>query len=155
MKVHELNTSSKTARKRVGRGIGSGTGKTAGRGTKGQWARSGGGVRPGFEGGQNPLSRRLPKKRGFASLSRVVYQVVNLADLTAVKGATIDGKALFEAGLIKYPNRAVKILGNGEMAKKLTIKVTAASKQAQVKIEQAGGTLELVPVKPLASKPKE
>lgn len=155
MKVHELQIKSKTDRKRVGRGIGSGTGKTAGRGTKGQWARSGGGVRLGFEGGQNPLSRRLPKKRGFTPLSRVIYQVVNFSDLERVVGQVIDGQTLLAAGLIKYPNRPIKVLGNGELKKKLTIKVTAASKQAQVKIEQAGGTLELVPVKPRASKPKE
>src|SRR6185369_4240525 len=101
MKIHELNLTSKTDRKRVGRGIGSGYGKTAGRGTKGQNARTGGGVRPGFEGGQNPLAKRLPKKRGFAALSRVEYQVVNLGQLNRLReGSTVDAEALAKAGLI-------------------------------------------------------
>ena len=141
MKIHELNLTSAKDRKRVGRGIGSGYGKTAGRGTKGQNARSGGGVRPGFEGGQNPLSKRLPKKRGFAPLSRVEFQVVNLAGLeTLDKATTVSNATLAAAGLIKYINRPVKILGNGTLTRKLVITSQAASASAITAIEAAGGS---------------
>ncbi|HEY2004748.1 MAG TPA: 50S ribosomal protein L15 [Candidatus Saccharimonadia bacterium] len=145
MKIHELNISSTPDRKRVGRGIGSGYGKTAGRGTKGQNARTGGGVRPGFEGGQNPLAKRLPKKRGFAPLSRVEYQVVNLGELDRLNdGAAVDVSVLAGAGLIKHADRRVKLLARGELSKKLTVKVHAASAAAKAAVEKAGGTLELV-----------
>ena len=145
MKIHELNISSTPDRKRVGRGIGSGYGKTAGRGTKGQNARTGGGVRPGFEGGQNPLAKRLPKKRGFSPLSRVEFQVVNLGQLDRLKdGTTIDASVLAGAGLIKHADKRVKLLARGEVAKKLTMKVHAASAAAKAAIEKAGGSLELV-----------
>lgn len=145
MKIHELTIQTTTKpRKRVGRGIGSGYGKTAGRGTKGQNARTGGGVRPGFEGGQNPLAKRLPKKRGFASLSRVEYQVVNLTDLAKFKaGATVDAAAL---GI--KPGKLVKLLGRGELKTKLTVQVHAASATAKTAIEAAGGKLELVSSRP-------
>src|SRR6266496_3604397 len=110
MKVHELNLTSKKDRKRVGRGIGSGYGKTAGRGTKGQNSRTGGGVRPGFEGGQNPLAKRLPKKRGFVPVARVEYAVISLAQLEAAKGTTITNEALVEQGLVRNVHTPVKVL---------------------------------------------
>ena len=127
MKIHELSSSTTTPRKRVGRGIGSGYGKTAGRGTKGQNSRTGGGVRPGFEGGQNPLAKRLPKKRGFVPISQTLYQVVNLASLETLKATSVDSSALKAAGFIKHEAAPVKILGRGELTKKLTLKVHAAS----------------------------
>jgi large subunit ribosomal protein L15 len=150
MKIHELDLTTSKERKRVGRGIGSGYGKTAGRGTKGQNARSGGGVRPGFEGGQNPLAKRLPKKRGFAPLARVEYQVVNLSALEALKGsATIDNAALAAAGLVRHADRPVKILGQGSLTKKITITTQAASKTAVSAITSAGGKFTATPlVKP-------
>jgi large subunit ribosomal protein L15 len=145
MKIHELQLESITNRKRIGRGIGSGRGKTAGRGTKGQNARTGGGVRPGFEGGQNPLAKRLPKKRGFASLNPTNYQVVNLGALDRFKdGATIDAPALADAGLIKKAAGLVKLLASGKLTKKLTVKVNGASAAAKSAVESAGGTLEIV-----------
>lgn len=147
MKVHELNLTSSKDKKRVGRGIGSGYGKTAGRGTKGQNSRTGGGVRPGFEGGQNPLAKRLPKKRGFASLNRLAYQVVNLSQLSEFKdGTKLDNVALAEAGLVKSPSLPVKILGDGELTKKLVLSVQAASASANAAITKAGGKLEITPV---------
>lgn len=142
MKVHELKLKSSPDRKRVGRGIGSGYGKTAGRGTKGQNARSGGGVRPGFEGGQNPLAKRLPKKRGFVPINRTLYQVVNLSSLNGLKeGSKVDLLALHAAGLVSSKTQPVKILGNGELTKKLVLTVQAASKSARTAIEKAGGSL--------------
>ena len=148
MKIHELQLDSAKDRKRVGRGIGSGYGKTAGRGTKGQNARTGGGVRPGFEGGQNPLSKRLPKKRGFAPLNRVEYQVVNLAGLESFKdGMTIDNTVLANAGLVHYADRPVKVLGQGTLTKKLTISVQAVSASAKVAIEAVGGKITVGPVR--------
>ena len=145
MKIHELQLQTTTDRKRVGRGIGSGYGKTAGRGTKGQNSRTGGGVRLGFEGGQNPLAKRLPKKRGFVPLSQVTYQVVNLSGLDTLKdGATVDAVALAAAGLVKKANDRVKLLASGKLTKKLTIKVHGASKAAKAAVEAAGGTLEIV-----------
>jgi len=146
MKIHELQLESSKDRKRVGRGIGSGYGKTAGRGTKGQNARTGGGVRIGFGGGQNPLAKRLPFKRGqgFSRVISVVYQVVNLAELTSFKaGATIDNAALAKLGLVKHADRRVKLLGQGEVAHQYTIKVQAASASAKAAIEKAGGKVEL------------
>src|SRR6478609_991292 len=125
MKIHELNLESAKDKKRIGRGIGSGYGKTAGRGTKGQNARTGGGVRVGFEGGQNPLAKRLPKKRGFTSINRINYQEVNLEQLAKVRAAKIDAASLQAAGLIKSAAKPVKILGNGEVDRKLSLEVTA------------------------------
>jgi len=144
MKIHELKVTANPDKKRVGRGIGSGTGKTAGRGTKGQNARTGGGVRLGFEGGQNPLAKRLPKKRGFTSKNRISYQEVNLTQLANVKAAKIDAAALQAAGLVKSASKPVKILGNGTLDRKLSLHVTAISGQARAKVEQAGGTIELL-----------
>lgn len=143
MKVHELQVTAKADRKRLGRGIGSGTGKTAGRGTKGQNSRSGGGVRPGFEGGQNPLYRRIPKKRGFKPYGKVDGQIVNLDQLERVKGSTVDVKSLAEAGLVYADQGPIKLLGNGEVKKAFTVKVNSVSASAKSKIEQAGGKIEL------------
>ena len=145
MKIHELSVSAQPKRKRVGRGISAGGGKTAGRGTKGQNSRTGGGVRVGFEGGQNKLAKRLPKKRGFRALNHKDFQVVNLSSLETFKaGATVDAAMLAELGLVKSAHLAIKLLGNGEFTKKLTVKVQAASKTAISKIEAVGGTIELV-----------
>jgi large subunit ribosomal protein L15 len=144
MKSHQLKVKSSPDRKRIGRGIGSGTGKTSGRGTKGQNSRTGGGVRPGFEGGQNPLAKRLPKKRGFASLNRVETQVINLSQLANLAAGSYDIAKLKEAGLVNYLDRPVKILGDGEVKKKLVLQVQRASASARSKIEQAGGTIEFV-----------
>ncbi len=147
MKIHELKLDSKTDKKRVGRGIGSGYGKTAGRGTKGQNARTGGGVRPGFEGGQNPLAKRLPKKRGFASLNPTHYQVINLVQLEGFKdGTTLNLVALSEAGLVKKANLPVKLLGTGSLTKRLTLSVHAASASASAAVAKAGGSITLLPL---------
>ena len=144
MKIHQLATSSKVERKRVGRGIGSGYGKTAGRGTKGQKARTGGNVRPGFEGGQNPLAKRLPKKRGFTSHSHVSFQVVNLSALANLSGSDVTAESLQTAGLVKSLAKPIKLLGAGAVDRKLTVKVQAASASARNAIEAAGGTIELL-----------
>jgi large subunit ribosomal protein L15 len=131
------------AKKRLGRGIGSGLGKTAGKGTKGQNARSGGGVRPGFEGGQLPLFQRLPK-RGFKNISRVEYKVVNVEQLNVFEnGTVVDVAKLVEAGIVKELNEDVKILGNGKLEKKLTVKANKFSESAKKAIEAAGGTVEV------------
>ena len=146
MKLHELSPApgSKKNRKRVGRGIGSGIGKTGGRGHKGQKSRSGGRVRPGFEGGQMPLYRRVPK-RGFHNPFTKKVGTVNVKDLARFDaGATVDEAALREAGLIKRKVDMIKVLGDGELDRALTVKVHAASASATQKIEQAGGTVELV-----------
>ena len=147
MKLHELSPveGSTHVSKRVGRGHGSGWGKTAGKGHKGQNARSGGGVRPGFEGGQMPLSRRVPK-RGFNNIFATKYANVNVGELNAKfeDGAVIDAEALKAAGLIHKISDGVKVLGNGELDKKLTVKAAAFSKSAQEKIEKAGGKAEVV-----------
>ncbi len=132
--------------KRLGRGIGSGLGKTSGKGHKGQWARSGGGVRPGFEGGQMPLTRRLPK-RGFNNHFRKEYAVVNVSALSAFEAnAVVDFETLLFAGLIKKVKNAVglKVLGNGELSVALTVRANKFSAQAKEAIEKAGGTAELV-----------
>lgn len=145
MKIHELQVTTTKDRKRVGRGIGSGTGKTAGRGTKGQNSRTGGGVRPGFEGGQNPLAKRLPKKRGFTARSHTEYQIVNLAGLAKLDaGTTVDASVLKAAHLINSATLPVKLLADGELKVKLTVKVQAASKSAVAAIEKAGGSVEIV-----------
>ena len=132
------------SKKRVGRGIGSGLGKTAGKGSKGQNARSGGGVRPGFEGGQLPLFQRLPKI-GFNNPTRKVYVVVNIEDLNRFEdGSVVDTAALIEAGLVKKTLDGVKVLGQGELSKKLTVKVNKVSASAKAAIENAGGTVEVI-----------
>ena len=145
MKLHELSPApgSNQEPKRKGRGIGTGNGKTAGRGHKGQWARSGGGVRPGFEGGQMPLARRLPK-RGFNNkVFAKHYAEVNVAALNAFEdGETICVVAMLEKGLIGKACDGVKVLGNGELKKKLTVKAAGFSKSAKEKIEAAGGKVE-------------
>ena len=146
MKLSELSPAvgSTKAPKRIGRGHGSGTGKTAGKGHKGQNARSGGGVRPGFEGGQMPLYRRLPK-RGFKNRNTKEIVAINVSTLERFEnGATVDVAALREAGVVKNSFDGVKILGNGELTKKLTVKVDAVSASAQAKIEAAGGTVEVI-----------
>lgn len=146
MQIHELapvEGSTKEA-KRKGRGIGSGNGKTGGRGHKGQKARSGGGVRPGFEGGQMPLARRVPK-RGFTNVFAVRYAFVNVSALDMFEdGAVVDAAALQEKGLINKLYDGVKVLGNGEISKKLTVKATKFSKSAAEKIEAAGGKAEVI-----------
>ena len=132
------------AKKRLGRGIGSGLGKTAGKGTKGQNARSGGGVRPGFEGGQLPLFQRLPK-RGFKNISRVEYKVVNVEQLNVFEnGTVVDVAKLVEAGIVKELSEDVKILGNGKLEKKLTVKANKFSESAKKAIEAAGGSVEVI-----------
>lgn len=147
MKLHELkpNEGSIQTRKRVGRGPGSGLGKTSGKGHKGQNARSGGGVRPGFEGGQLPLFRRLPK-RGFNNYEfRTEYAVVNVGDLNDFKdGSVIELKNLKESGLVKKEKDGIKILGSGELTKKLTVKANKFSSTAKEKIENAGGKIEVI-----------
>ena len=146
MKLHELekNIGATHARKRVGRGPGSGLGKTSGRGQKGQKARSGGSINPVFEGGQLPLFQRLPK-RGFHNVNRVEYSVVNVEDLNVFEENTIvDIEALKEAGLVKKLNDGVKILGDGELTKKLTVKANKFSAKAKEVIEKAGGTAEVM-----------
>ncbi len=133
-----------TPSKRLGRGIGSGLGKTSGKGHKGQWARSGGGVRPGFEGGQMPLIRRVPK-RGFNNHFRKVYSIVNLSVLESFEtGAVVDINVLNEKGLIKIvkDSAGLKVLGNGQVTKALTVKANAFSASAKEAIEKAGGTAE-------------
>ena len=136
----------RTSKKRLGRGIGSGLGKTSGKGHKGQWARSGGGVRPGFEGGQMPLTRRVPK-RGFNNHFRKVYAIVNLDVLSGFEaGAVIDLELLLEMALIKDVKGAVglKVLGNGELNAAITVKAAKFSASAKEAIEKAGGTAEIV-----------
>ena len=146
MKLNELSPAPGSVKKsfRVGRGNGSGAGKTAGKGHKGQNARSGGGVRPGFEGGQMPLQRRIPK-RGFNNIFGTRYAEVNVEELNRFEdGAEVDEKAIVEAGLLKNTRDGIKILGRGELQKKLTVKVAALSQGAKSKIEAAGGKAEVV-----------
>ena len=147
MKLHELRPSEgafKTS-KRVGRGVGSGLGKTSGKGHKGQNARSGGGVRPGFEGGQLPLFRRLPK-RGFSNaMFKVEYATINVSDLEKFDdGAVVTPELLKEMGILKKQLAGVKILGNGELTKKLTVKANKFSQTAIEKIEAIGGKAEVI-----------
>ena len=130
--------------KRIGRGIGSGQGKTAGKGHKGQKARSGGSIRPGFEGGQMPLQRRVPK-RGFVNIFAKTIKEVNVGTLEKFEdGAVVDTQALIDAGIVKTCCDGIKILGNGSLTKKLTVKVTAFSSAAKDKIEAAGGKAEVI-----------
>lgn len=146
MKLHELrpNEGSTKARKRLGRGTATGQGKTAGRGQKGQKSRSGGGVRPGFEGGQMPLYRRLPK-RGFTNIFAKEYAIVNVEALNRFEDNTeITPELLLETGIIKKVMDGVKILGDGELNKKLTVKAHKFSKSAIEKIEGVGGKVEVI-----------
>lgn len=147
MKLHELSQEpgSKKPRKRIGRGIASGHGKTSGKGHKGQKARAGRGPRPGFEGGQMPLQRRVPK-RGFVNIFGKEIAIVNLASLEEKfeDGAVVDITALIETGLIKKSLDGVKVLGNGDITKKLTVQVNAFSDTAKQKIEAAGGKAEVI-----------
>ncbi|WP_018753976.1 50S ribosomal protein L15 [Paenibacillus sanguinis] len=146
MKLHELSPApgSRHERKRVGRGTGSGMGKTSTRGHKGQNARSGGGVRPGFEGGQNPLYRRLPK-RGFVNPTRKEYAILNIEDLNNFAADTeVTPELLFEQGIVKDAKSGIKILGNGEITVKLTVKANKFSQSAVEKIEAAGGKTEVI-----------
>ena len=146
MNLHELSPApgSNTKAYRKGRGAGSGNGKTAGRGHKGQWARSGGGVRVGFEGGQMPLARRLPK-RGFHNIFAKPLEAINLSALEKFEdGAVVDVQALLEKGVLSKCQYGVKILGNGEISKKLIVKASAFSASAKEKIVAAGGKWEVV-----------
>lgn len=146
MKLHELYSApgSRKERKRVGRGTSSGTGKTSGRGHKGQNSRSGGGTRPGFEGGQNPLYRRLPK-RGFTNPTRKEYAIVNLETLNNFAADTeVTPEFLFENGIVKNAKSGIKILGNGEVTVKLFVKANKFSQSAVEKIEAAGGKTEVI-----------
>lgn len=148
MRIHTLQPAvgATTSKKRLGRGIGSGLGKTSGKGHKGQWARSGGGVRPGFEGGQMPLTRRVPK-RGFNNHFKVVYAVVNLEQLNSFEaGAVVDYDTLWANGLIKSVKNAagLKVLGSGELKVALTVKADKFSATAKEAIEKAGGTAEVI-----------
>ena len=146
MKLNELKPAEGSTREsyRVGRGPGSGNGKTAGKGHKGQNARSGGGVRPGFEGGQLPLYRKLPK-RGFHNKFATVYAIVNVDALNRFEDdAVVDTAALIECGLVTRVCDGVKILGNGELTKKLTVKAAVFSNAAKEKIEAAGGKTEVI-----------
>ena len=146
MKLHELQPveGSRKERNRVGRGIGSGNGKTSGRGQKGQKARSGGGVRPGFEGGQNPLFRRIPK-RGFNNVNRKEFAVVNLNDLNKFEDGTVVSPALLlETKVIKKELSGVKVLANGKLVKKLTVQAHKFSSSAKEAIEAAGGVCEVL-----------
>lgn len=144
MKLNELAPAkgSRKARKRLGRGVASGSGKTAGRGTKGQRARSGGGVRPGFEGGQMPIHRRLPK-RGFTNPFRKDVVIVNLRDLSRLESdGLVDKAALIRAGLIKKDAELVKLLGQGKIDRPVTVKLDMVSSGAREKVLAAGGSIE-------------
>jgi len=146
MKLHELSPAvgSRKSPKRIGRGTGSGLGRNAGKGEKGQKARSGGGVRPGFEGGQMPLYRRLPK-RGFTNIFAKEYSTLNIDRLNVFEdGTEVTPELLLEMNIVKKAKNGVKILGNGELQKKLTVKAAKFSKVAAEKIEAAGGKVEVI-----------
>ena len=146
MNLHELYPAPGSVKdvKRKGRGAGSGNGKTAGKGHKGQKARSGGGVRPGFEGGQMPLHRRIPK-RGFNNIFANEYVAINVDTLNRFEdGAVVDAAAIKEMGIVKNTRDGIKILGKGELTKKLTVKATAFSESAKEKIEAVGGNAEVI-----------
>lgn len=148
MKLHDLKPApgSKKKRTRVGRGISAGKGKTAGRGTKGQGARSGGGKGPYFEGGQLPLVRRLPFKRGFNNIFRIEYQEANLDLIDAYfeDGDEVTPETLAKTGIVRDGNKPVAVLGRGELTKKVTVKAHRFTKSAQEKIEKAGGSVEKI-----------
>jgi large subunit ribosomal protein L15 len=156
MKYNELNVSKNKTAKRVGRGIAAGQGKTAGRGTKGQMARTGSHKRPGFEGGQNPLMQRLPKLPGFRSF-KTKAEVVYTKQLDAFSGKTVDAEALAKAGLITSPYVKVKVITKGEVTKKVVVKAQAISASALEAIQKAGGTFEKVDVlaRPASTKKAE
>ena len=146
MKLNELKPveGARHYKKRVGRGTGSGLGKTSTRGHKGQNARSGGGVRPGFEGGQTPLFKRLPK-RGFTNINRLEFAVVNVSDLNTFEaGSVVDLQALKQKGLVKKEYEGVKVLGHGELKVALTVKAKKFSETAKEKISAAGGSIEVL-----------
>ncbi|RAL23274.1 50S ribosomal protein L15 [Thermoflavimicrobium daqui] len=146
MKLHELKPApgSRKKKKRLGRGISAGQGKTAGRGHKGQKARSGGGVRPGFEGGQNPIYRRLPK-RGFTNPNRIEYAIINLDTLNRfAEGTEVTPELLVQEGIVKNLKDGLKVLGNGELNVKLTVKAHKFSHSAAEKIAAAGGVTEVI-----------
>jgi large subunit ribosomal protein L15 len=146
MQLHELNSPEGATKKvkRIGRGHGSGWGKTAGKGHKGQNARSGGEVRPGFEGGQMPLARRIPK-RGFNNIFAEKFDIINVSDLEKfTNGTEINAELLKASGLIRKADAKVKVLGNGELTKNLTVKLAAFSGSAKEKIEKAGGKAEVI-----------
>lgn len=146
MKLHELKPAegSRKVRNRVGRGTSSGNGKTSGRGQKGQKARSGGGVRLGFEGGQTPLFRTLPK-RGFTNINRKEYAIVNLETLNRFEdGTEVTPAMLVEAGIVKAEKSGIKVLGNGQVERKLTVKASKFSQAAKEAIEAAGGSIEVI-----------
>ena len=147
MKLHELKPAegARTGERRLGRGIGSGLGKTSGKGHKGQWARSGGGVRIGFEGGQMPLARRLPK-RGFDNNWKKVYTVINLGDLEQLEeGTVVTLEYLLSEGLVsKAQPCGLKVLGDGNLTKKLTVKAIKFTKSAEAKIKELGGEVEVL-----------
>jgi len=145
MKYNELQATANKDRKRVGRGISAGQGKTAGRGTKGQNARTGKKLKATFMGGQRSLVQAIPKKKGFKSL-RVPAQVVYLEQLNDVKAATIDNMALYDAGLVTTPYHTVKVIARGEYTGKATVKVQAASASVKAAIKKAGGSFEATPV---------
>ena len=147
MKLHELQPAAGSVKdvKRIGRGHGSGQGKTAGKGHKGQKARSGGSIRPGFEGGQMPLQRRMPK-RGFNNIFAKEFATVNVSELEKrfENGAVVDAEALIKSGAIKDAKDGIKILGNGELSKNITVKAVKFTASAKEKIEKAGGTAEVI-----------
>ena len=146
MKINDLSPAegSKKKRKRVGRGPGSGHGKTACRGHKGQNSRSGGGVRPGFEGGQMPLQRRLPK-RGFTNIFKKEYNIINIEDLNRFEADTLlDPEAFQKVGLVKKMMDGIKLLGNGEIARPVVVRIHKVSKAAKEKVEAAGGKVEII-----------
>jgi large subunit ribosomal protein L15 len=146
MKLNELSPAkgSRKSRKRLGRGVGSGNGKTAGRGSKGHKSRSGGGVRPGFEGGQMPLHRRLPK-RGFTNIFKKNLSIINVRDLSRFESeGIVDEAALIRAGLVKGKREGIKLLGHGEIKFPVTVKIHCVSKTAREKVEAAGGKIEAI-----------
>ncbi len=154
MKYNELQLDASRARKRVGRGIAAGQGKTAGRGTKGQGARTGQKHAHGFVGGQGVLMQRVPKSRGFKSL-KAPAQVIYLEQLSVLKGAIIDNMSLYEAGLISTPYHTVKVIARGEYTGKATVKVQAASASVRAALQKAGGAFEAVPVPTLPVSKRE
>lgn len=146
MKLNELKATegARSTKKRIGRGLGSGNGKTSGKGQKGQNSRSGGGVAIGFEGGQTPFFKRMPK-RGFTNFTRKEYAIVNVEDLNKFEdGVTVDFAAVKDAGLVKKELDGLKVLGNGKLEKKLTVKAAKFSASAKKAIEEAGGTAEVL-----------